>query len=117
MLDETTMTFEEVCAEIRSLLAEHPQERWIWSLKEGDHATLTAWVGDHIAKHESRELSGIVLDDEPLRDRGESAAVCFTGNGPSSEKHARLLMLVRGVLPELLDRATRVHPLAGTRHG
>lgn len=104
-METEMMSFEDVCAEIRQLLAAIPQERWIWTRNEGDAAALSAKVAENLGKSDLQELWGVALDEPALHSDGEARTVCFTGNGPNSQRHARLLMLVRAVLPELLARA------------
>ena len=104
---EKDATFDELCAEIRALLDDIPQERWVWSCNKGSAEHLVEVARIFFMGSDLEEMWGVALDDNTLKNTGDARMVCFTGNGPNSRKHARLLMLVRAVLPELLDRASR----------
>lgn len=96
------MTMREVLTEIEELLEQVPDEPWTWACNDEPNETLKERLSDYIDRGEG-PLWSIAIGD--VNTEGESRIALVTGNGPNSEKHARLMMLVKPMLPILILRS------------
>lgn len=102
---------------LRRLLEDIRQDRWVagrmvnpGGSEPNTHEELIAMTTESVRQSESLEFYGVVLErpgenmtTPPIRPDDLPEVVCYTGNGPTSEKHAEFIAAVRHLLPKLLD--------------
>lgn len=117
-MSENDLNLSEAIADLRSLLAEakptpwHPSEMVPSSGKGAyeSHEEIVAALSKSVGKGGLR-FHGVSLDERD--EEGKAAWACHTGNGPTSEVHARLIARARMWLPQLLDDLDRLRRLEG----
>ncbi len=98
--DTASLTLGEIVAELKQLMDSTPDGTWLWNHHSfgDDSEAMLAWLFEQLAQGDSPAMHGVAIDGE---------MVCVMGNGTHARMYARMVMLMRAVLPFMLQIVER----------